>query len=59
MIFGQVPSELTTDLLLLCMYPLYTTLTVNTIYVYSNTNYFSRSNFFTRGMCQAVRTPEQ
>jgi len=59
MILGQVPSELTTDLLLLCICPLYTLLPVNTAHTYSNTDYFSRSSFFTRGMCQAVSTPEQ
>lgn len=53
--FGQVPSQLTIDLLLLRVCPQYTTLIVNTIYSFVQHHYFSR----TTGTCQTVSRLEQ
>lgn len=55
LILGQVPSELTSDPVLLWV----SMLTVNTIYSYSVTDCFSRSAFSACGMCQAVSTLEK
>lgn len=58
MVFGQAQGTNnwpTAALYLPTLYHLYW----NMIYSYSNTNFFSRSNFFTCGMCQAVSTLEQ